>query len=288
LRYEFIRQEKEAYGISLLCKVMEVSRSSYYEYVKKQRLGVDFSQKVIEIRMRRIFEESRYTYGYRRLTKKLRSEGFKVGKYRVRGLMKKLGLRVKRARHYRVTTNSRHNYSVAPNLVDRQFDVKEANRVWSADITYVWTYEGWLYLAVIMDLFSRQIVGWAVGTEMNTKLVKDALAMAFWRRKPGPGLVHHSDRGSQYCSKKYQKQLEKYHMVASMSRKGDCWDNSPMERFFRSLKSEHLSFFRFATRKAARLEILDYITFYNSMRLHSTLGYLSPMEFEMKQFLKVA
>ena len=167
-------------------------------------------------------------------------------------------------------------------------DVDAPNKVWTADITYVWTFEGWLYLAVVMDLNSRQIVGWAMNERMQKKLVLDALAMAWWRRKPAEGLMHHSDRGSQYACHEYRKRLESYGMKASMSRKGDCWDNAPTERFFRSLKSERLTACRFVNRNEAKMEILDYITFYNSIRLHSTLGYLSPMAYEEDQLLKAA
>lgn len=238
--------------------------------------------------MKAIFRESKKSYGSRRIVVELQTKGFDIGRYRVRSLMKKLGLKVKSAKRYKVTTNSRHNYPVAPNLLNRQFDVKALNKVWTTDITYIWTFEGWFYLAVVMDLCSRQIVGWAMDKRMKTELAKKALTMAYWRRKPQSGLLHHSDRGSQYASDIYQKQLKEYHMIPSMSRKGDCWDNSPMERFFRSLKSERLSFCKFYTRHEARMEILDYISFYNSSRLHSSLGYLSPMDFEMNQTLNVA
>ncbi len=222
------------------------------------------------------------------MSKKLKEDGYAIGRYRARSLMKELGLKVKSAKRYRVTTNSRHSYPIAPNLLDRKFDVAEANKVWTADITYVWTLEGWLYLAVVMDLHSRQIVGWAMDKRMKTQLVQDALSMAYWRRKPSAGLMYHSDRGSQYASDKSRNQLKDYQMVQSMSRKGNCWDNAPTERFFRSLKSERLVFCRFTSRAAAKAETLDYITFYNAYRLHSTLGYKSPMEYEKIKFLKAA
>ena len=238
--------------------------------------------------MKAIFRESKKSYGSRRIVVELQTKGFDIGRYRVRSLMKKLGLKVKSAKLYKVTTNSRHNYPVAPNLLNRQFGVKALNKVWTTDITYIWTFEGWYYLAVVMDICSRQIVGWAMDKRMKSELAKEALTMAYWRRKPKSGLLHHSDRGSQYASDIYQKQLKEYRMIPSMSRKGDCLDNAPMERFFRSLKSERLSFCKFYTRHEARMEILDYISFYNSSRLHSSLGYLSPMDFEMNQTLNVA
>jgi transposase InsO family protein len=202
--------------------------------------------------------------------------------------MREMGLKARTPRRYKVTTDSRHSFHIAPNVLNRQFDVQVPNQVWTADISYVWTLEGWLYLAVVMDLNSRQIVGWAIDKRMKTQLTLDALAMAYWRRKPSPGLLHHSDRGSQYACPDYRNRLSEYGMTASMSRKGDCWDNAPTERFFRSLKSERLGLYRFTTRKAARLEVLDYICFYNALRLHSTLGYVSPMEYEKERHVKVA
>lgn len=199
-----------------------------------------------------------------------------------------MGLKAKTPKRFKLTTDSRHSFPVAPNTLNRKFTVDAPNKVWTADITYVWTFEGWLYLAVVMDLYSRRIVGWAMSERMQKQLVLDALAMAYWQRKPSKGLLHHSDRGSQYACHEYRKRLKGYGMEASMSRKGNCWDNSPMERFFRSLKSERLTACRFVSRNEAKMEILDYITFYNSIRLHSTLGYVSPMAYEKKQYLKVA
>ncbi len=267
---------------------MEVCRSCYYRYIRNQQAVRSPVQRDIETQVKTIFWEYKQIYGSRRIVHELQDKGYDIGRYRVRSLMKKLGLKVKSAKRYKVTTNSRHNYPVAPNLLNREFNVKAPNKVWAADITYIWTLEGWYYLAAVMELHSRQIVGWAMDKRMKTELVKNALSMAFWRRKPQPGLLHHSDRGSQYASDNYQKQLKEYHMVPSMSRKGNCWDNAPMERFFRSLKSERLSFCKFYTRHEARMEILDYISFYNSSRIHSFLGYLSPMDFEMNHTLNVA
>ena len=202
--------------------------------------------------------------------------------------MRQLGLKAKTPRRFKLTTDSKHSFPVAPNILNRRFNVTEPNKVWTADISYVWTYEGWLYLAVVMDLHSRQIVGWSTSARLKKQLALDALAMAYWQRKPASGLLHHSDRGSQYASHEYRKQLAFYGMTASMSRKGNCWDNAPTERFFRSLKSERLSACRFVTRNEAKNEILDFITFYNSIRLHSALGYVSPMAYEKGQYLKVA
>ena len=197
-----------------------------------------------------------------------------------------VGLKAKAPRRYKVTTDSRHGFAVAPNVLNRNFQTDSPNKAWTADITYVWTLKGWLHLAVVMDLYSRQVVGWAMNKRIKKQLTLDALAMAYWQRKPASGLIHHSDRGSQYACHEYQKRIRQYGMIPSMSRKGDCWDNAPMERFFRSLKSERLSACRFETRSAARAEILDYITFYNADRLHSAIGYLSPMEYEKDNYKK--
>ena len=272
----------------MLCKVMRVSRSGFYTYFARYDRPKDEKQMELQRSAKKAFEKSGSTYGSRRILAELRAEGYEIGRYKVSSLMKKLGLEVRRPRRYKVTTDSRHSHPVAPNLLDRQFLVDQPDIVWTGDITYIWTLEGWFYLAVIIDLFSRQVVGWAMDKRMKAQLAKDALSMAYWRRKPSPGLMHHSDRGSQYACSAYQKLLKQYQMTPSMSRKGNCWDNAPTERFFRSLKSERLDHCRFATRDAARSEVLDYITFYNAFRRHSTINYMSPMDFERKHMKQAA
>lgn len=272
-----------------MCKVLQVSRSGFYDYIGRHQVHVPESEQAeLETKVKEIFQGSKQTYGSRRMVKELKKAGYDVGRYRVCSLMRKLALRTKTPRRYKVTTDSNHKYPVAPNRLDRKFEVAMPNQVWTADITYVWTLEGWLYLAVVMNLYSRQIVGWAMDERMKVQLVIDALKMAYWRRKPSEGLLHHSDRGSQYACEQYQHMLEHYGMVPSMSRKGNCWDNAPTERFFGSLKSEYLADFHFATRDAARREVLEYITFYNADRSHSSLGYVSPMEYERLQWVKAA
>jgi putative transposase len=280
----------KAYPVTVLCQVMQVSRSGFYHYLDVHNQGPDDSKldAVVKARMKAVFKQSRSSYGSRRMLEQLRLDGQRIGRYKVRRLMRQLGLKAKARRRYKVTTDSRHSFPVAANLLQRRFDVTEPNKVWAADISYVWTLSGWLYLAVVMDLFSRQIVGWAIDKRIRKQLTLNALAMAYWRRKPLPGLLHHSDRGSQYACYDYQNQLHQYGMTASMSRKGDCWDNAPTERFFRSLKTERLDGLRFASRESARIEIVDYITYYNSLRLHSTLGYVSPMDYEKEQLRNAA
>jgi transposase InsO family protein len=274
----------------VLYKVMRVSRSGFYDYLKRfqQEPVFDPSEERLKSQMRQIFKSSRTSCGSRRMMKQLGDDGFTIGRFKTRRLMRELGLKAKASRRYKVTTDSRHSFQIAPNVLNRQFDVQRPDSVWTTDISYVWTLEGWLYRAVVMDLYSRRIVGWAMDKRMKPDLVLNALTMAYWRRKPPKGLPHHSDRGSQYAYPDYQKCLKQYGMRASMSRKGDCWDNAPMERFFRSLKSERLKLCRFETRTSAKNEVLDDIAFYNGLRLHSTLGYLSPIKYEKERLRKAA
>ena len=231
--------------------------------------------------LRVIHTESDRVYGRIRLWKALAQQGRRVGQERVRRLMKLNGLRSVYRRPNRVTTRSDHAKPVALNVLDRRFHQSEVNRAWSADITYVPTGEGWLYLAAVLDLASRRIVGWSMSERMPAKLVCDAFAMAYFRRKPAAGLIVHSDRGVQYASDVYRTQLVQYRMVQSMSRKANCWDNSPIESFFKTLKVERIYRQRYATREHARSDIVNWIEgFYNAKRLHSAIGYQSPVQFE--------
>ena len=229
-----------------------------------------------------IFNEMKGAYGWPRIWRELQERGVRAGKERVRKLMKAHGLRARGKREFKATTNSAHKLPVSPNLLERKFSVEAADRVWTGDITYLWTDEDWLYLAGVIDLFSRQVVGFAMSERMTRKLVIDALRMAWFRGRPASGLIFHSDHGSQYASGEFQKQLSIFGMRGSMSRKGDCWDNAVTETLFGSLKVERLHGMRFATRRQAKDEVIDWLRFYNHRRLHSTLGYLSPMAFEKK------
>lgn len=283
MRIDFIHQHRKEWPITVLCKVMQVNRSYYYDVIKNKQNQVDEALETLKKRMTALFEQHRQNYGSRRLMKALREEGFQVGRYQVRKLMKNLELFVKQKRHYKNTTDSKHDLKVCDNLLDRKFTPQTANQVWTTDITYIWTLQGWLYLAIVVDLFSRKIIGWSVQEHMRTSLCKEALMTAWWRRKRPLGVMHHSDRGSQYASIEYRQLLSDYGMTQSMSRKGNCWDNSPTERVFRTLKSEWLDRFSFKTKSEAKAAVWDYITYYNVDRIHSTLGYVSPAQFELKK-----
>ena len=283
--YGFIRQQQKAYPITVMCQVMGVSRSGYYQYLKTDhRMEVDRDFGLLS-KVRQIHGDTGGAYGSRRTSMRLRSQGHNVGRYRARSLMKKAGIFVKRHRKFRITTDSKHNLPVAPNLLNRNFQVDRPDAAWCSDISYLWTREGWLYLAVVIDLYSRKVVGWAMSSRINASLVTEALSMAYWRSKPGKGLIHHSDRGSQYAGSDYRQLLSTYGMTCSMSRKGDCWDNAVVESFFHSLKTEWTADMIYNTRDEARVDVIKYIEMvYNSERLHSYLGYKNPNDFE-KDFI---
>lgn len=273
--------------MTLLCRVMDVSRSGYYSFIKrpKSAKGVYTNQLLIEVKA--LSKESRNSYGSRMMSKRLQAKGYAVGRYAARSLMRQADIFCKQRRRYRVTTRSHHDLPVADNVLNRQFTATEPNQIWLTDITYLWTQEGWLYCAAVLDVFSRCIVGWAIDHHMREELVQNALQMALGRRQPKEGLLHHSDRGVQYASKHYQSALKNAGCIVSMSRKGNCWDNAVMERFWGSLKSERTYGKIYFTREQAKSDVIEYIEmFYNNIRPHSTLEYLSPVQFENKFLLK--
>lgn len=279
MRFVFIYRHRYQYPVKVMCRVLRVSRSGYYGFMKKRGKRLRHAEMII--RIREIHQRSRYTYGSRRIMHQLRNNGIMIGRYRVRRLMRLAGIMVKRKRRYRVTTRSNHRYPVSPNLVARNFRAHQPNRVWASDITYIRTLEGWLYLAVVLDLFSRKVVGWAMARRMTVELVKKALLMAVGRRGPGPGLIHHSDRGIQYACHEYRRILGAYDMVSSMSGKGDCLDNAVVERFFRTLKTETLEDWKYLPVEYVKRDIVDFIeVFYNNQRLHSYNKYCSPNNYE--------
>jgi transposase InsO family protein len=267
---------------------MGVTRSGFYYYQKHTANKPEDPERQEMLHwVRKIAEATHDSYGSRRMKKALNLLGFPVNRDKARKLMKEAGVSVKQKKKYKVTTDSNHKQPVYENLLQRDFSPAKPDQVYAADVTYIWTAEGWLYLAVVLDLFSRKVVGWSMSSRMKADLVCDALKMALWRRRPGAGLIHHSDRGSQYASKAFRQLLKAHDIKGSMSRKGDCWDNAVVESFFGSLKQERVQWRSYQTRLEAQQDILQYIAvFYNGYRLHSTLDYVSPNEYE-RQFNKM-
>lgn len=283
MRYQFIREQAAQFPITQLCDVLGVARSGYYAWLTRPVSARAQEDTRLLEQMTAIHTKSRQTYGHRRLHAALRQAGETCGKGRVARLMRQHQLVARLRRKHRITTDSAHQEPVAPNRLNRQFAVTAPDQVWVSDITYISTWEGWLYLATVMDLGTRQIVGWSMGTTLDRSLVGNALTDALQRRRPAPGLLHHSDRGSQYASRDYQQLLVAYGLIPSMSRKGNCWDNAPMESFFHSLKTELVYGAVFRTHAQARREIFEYIeVWYNRQRLHSALGYLTPVQYEQR------
>jgi putative transposase len=267
-----------------MCRVLDVARSGYYAWKGRGETPRGVEARRLDADLRRLFERHQGRYGSPRLTLELQAEGWRVSRRRVANRMRALGLRAKAARKFKATTASKHTLPVAPNLLKQDFTASAPNRVWVSDITAIWTEEGWLYLAAVLDLYSRAIVGWAMDARMTRDLVVSALTMAVWRRCPGRGLIAHSDRGSQYASGDYQAVLRLHGFRCSMSRKGDCYDNAAMESFFHSLKVEQVHGQRYPTREHAKADVFEYIeTYYNPVRRHSTLNYLSPRDFESRR-----
>ena len=289
MRFEFIDVEKAYYPIRILVRVMEVSRSGYYAWLSRDARPRATEDAYLLRLIRSIHEKSRKTYGSPRITRELHKLGECVSRNRVARLMRKNGIRSKHRRRFRVTTQSNHRRPVAPNLLEREFSAEKPNEVWVGDITYIWTLEGWLYLAVLLDLFSRRVVGWSMDERIQDDLTLSALEMAIESRQPEAGLIHHTDQGSQYASGEYLACLKTHDLVASMSRRGNCWDNAVAESFFASLEKELLLDSVFVSRDHARREVFDYIeAFYNRGRSHSTIGHVSPVEFEAMSGEKMA
>lgn len=281
MRFEFIHAEKACFPITILCRVLEVSTSGYYRWAKQRPSARAMEDERLRVEVAAIHRESRGTYGSPRVHAELQQQGFEIGRNRVARLMAEQGLVGQRPRAFRRTTDSKHGKPVAPNLVAQRFDVERPNELWAADITYIWTGAGWMYLAVVLDLFSRRVVGWACAEHMRAELVIEALARALGVRDTGPGLMHHSDQGSQYASEKYRTLLDESGIVCSMSGKGCCYDNAVVESFFATLKKELVYQTAWPDHETASLAISEYIqAFYNRKRLHSTLGYVSPVEYE--------
>ena len=287
MKYALIRRNRRLWPIRVQCQVLGVSVAGYHEHMARRltiALRRHLSDEALLVHIRAVFAAHRGAYGWPRIWRQLRADGVRVGKLRVQQLMQQHGIRARGKRRFRVTTDSRHGLPIAPNLLNRNFTVPAPNRVWAGDMTYIQTEEGWLFLAVVLDLFSRRIVGWSLREDMRSELAVDALRMAWLQRSPDrkTELIFHSDRGSQYASYDFNQVLNECAIQPSMSRKGDCWDNACSETLFASLKVERLHGQRFQTIRQAKDETLDWLLWYNRTRLHSTLKYVSPMQFEQQ------
>jgi len=282
MRYRTMKANADRFRVGWMAKVLDVSTSGYYAWLKRPESCRKREDRKLTVQIRAIHQASKQTYGSPRIQAELNANGISCSRGRVARLMREQGIRAKSKRKFRVTTDSNHSLPVAPNRLDRRFVADRPNQVWLSDITYIPTREGWLYLAAVLDIHSRKIVGWAMSNRLKRQLVINALLMAIWQRKPARSLLHHSDRGSQYCSKEFQNLLKRHGMLCSMSRRGDCWDNAPMESFFHTLKTELTHHRNYMTRQEAISDIFNYIEmFYNSKRHHSALGYHSPAEYEL-------
>ena len=288
MRFQFIADYRHEFPVRRMCQVLQVSASGFYAWRRRKPSACKMANEKLSAQIKQVYKESRGTYGSPRIHAMLVEQGIICGIHRVARLMQKQGLRAKGKRRYKRTTNSRHAYPVVPNLLNRQFEAKAPNQKWVGDITYIPTGEGWLYLAAIMDLYSRQVVGWAMDANMKQELTLTALNMAISQRKPPPGLLHHTDRGRQYAANQYRGLLQRHQLQVSMSRSGNCYDNAPMESFFATLKAELAHYGHYTTRRQARAEIFEYVeVFYNRQRRHSSLGYLSPLQFEQRAVTSV-
>jgi putative transposase len=283
MKYAFIEKNRQCYGVGPTCKMLGVSRSGYYAWQKRKKADKKDKNWALIEHIRRIHKLSRRTYGSPRVYRDLRAQGILCNHKRVARLMRLEDLIGRRKQSRPHTTDSNHAHPIAPNLLNRDFTTEAPNKKWVADITYIWTREGWLYLATVLDLFSRKAVGWGMSPQVTADLVEDALRMALFERQPEPGLLHHSDRGSQYASGQTRTILAANQIQVSMSRKGNCYDNAVMESFFSTLKCEWVYYQDYRSWHEARMDIFDYIAgFYNPVRLHSSLGYLSPNQYEAK------
>lgn len=282
MKYAFIRDHRDCFPVRSLCRVLEVSASGYYDWLDRpMSLRQQEDQRLLG-HIRRIHHQSRQNYGGRKVWRALNREGIACGKHRVERLRRLHGIEAKRRARFKVTTQSKRHHWAAPDRVRRRFSTERPNQVWVGDVTFIPTRGGWLYLAMLLDLYSRKVVGWSMSDRNNQALVLNALSMALKHRQPGHGLIHHTDRGQLYCAREYTALLERHGIKPSMGRKGDCYDNAVAESFFNNLKNELIHGQRFETREEAKAAIFDYIEiFYNRQRLHQTLGYQSPHEFEI-------
>jgi putative transposase len=287
VKFGFVAKHRGAWSVALICEALGVSRSGFYAWLVRPRSQRQCDDEVLGRQARQSFPDSDRTYGARRVWRDVLEAGHRCGLHRVERLMRVQSLRARpRRRGLPIDRGERPSGAIAPNLLDRQFQATAPNQKWVADFTYLWTAEGWLYVAVVLDLYSRRVVGWSMQSQMTAQLVTDALMMAVWRRGRPEAVMHHSDRGSQYTSDRFQRLLGELGITCSMSRSGNCWDNSAMESFFKSLKTERTDGKVYHTRAEAKADVFDYMErFYNNKRRHSTIGYVSPIQFERQMEL---
>jgi putative transposase len=282
MKYLFISDHREIFRVGRMCNVLDVSRSGYYSWLNRPESLRKKQNGKLAAQIKVIHGQKRKIYGSPRIHRELKDKGISCSRNRVARIMKQEGIRAIVPRKFKATTDSKHNLPVAPNLLKQDFDIKEPNKVWLADITYIPTLEGWLYLAAVMDLGCRRIKGWSMSNRLTKELALDALKMAICNNPETKGIIHHSDRGSQYASLEYQKLLNNNGLICSMSRKGNCWDNAPMESFFHTLKTEWVYGLKYNTRQEAKASLFDYIeVFYNRQRRHSALLYMNPCQYEL-------
>ena len=281
MKYTFIEAHRPVWRLATMCRVLKVAKQGYFRWRDGRESPRKTADRSLAQTIKDAYDQHRQAYGSPRIYRLLRSQGIRISRKRVERVMREAGIRVHTKRRFVRTTDSDHDHPIAPNLLEQDFRASKPDQRWATDITYIQTGEGWLYLAAIIDLFSRRVVGWAMDKHMDRTLVLRALDMALEKRSPAPGLIHHSDRGSQYASEDYRQALAAMGIIASMSRRGNCYDNAVIESFWHSLKNELVHRQEFATRSEASVQIFSYIeTFYNRRRLHSSLGYRSPEAFE--------
>ena len=281
MKFRFVQEHRETFRVGKMCEVLEVSRSGFYAWLKRQPSRRLVEDEQIAEQVRQVHREFRGIYGSPRVYRELRRRGEPWGRHRVARIMREEGLRARCMKQFHWISTTRSEYPAAPDLLKRQFQAPRRDRIWVGDITQIRTGEGWLYLAMLMDLYSRRIVGWATSYSPRQEIALEALSMALQQRRPRPGLVHHTDRGGQYSSAAYQDLLDEYGVLCSMSRPGQCLDNAAAESFFHTLKTEWIYHAHYKTRREARLAIFEYIeAFYNTTRMHSSLDYRSPEEYE--------
>jgi putative transposase len=283
MKYQFIENHRSAFAVEKMCRSLQISKSGYYAWRTRPKSNRDQANEKLDHHIRTIYQQSKGTYGSPRITGALNNQNIHCSENRLARRMRKNNIKAKTKKRFKVTTHSKHTHPIAENLLGQDFTAQRPDQVWASDITYLWTREGWLYLAVILDLFSRRIVGWSLSHRLGQELVLNAFQQALWRRRPGPGVIFHSDRGVQYACTALRNLLQQHKFIQSMSGKGNCYDNAVVESFFHTLKTELVYFETYYTREDAQNSVFEYMeTYYNRTRLHSTLNYCSPVEFEQR------